>query len=98
MAIGQRIVLPSGQAVARTPDPAPRPKSSSFVINPDDGPSLAPASSGLREYTIRSGDTLLGISTRELKSSDWARILEVNERLDPKKLRIGQVIRLPAAE
>lgn len=50
----------------------------------------------VRDYIVKSGDVLGGISRKELGSSRYVnRILEVNPGLDPKKIKVGQVIRLP---
>jgi nucleoid-associated protein YgaU len=63
------------------------------------GPATAPTLvAGPRDYTIRKGDTPSGIAARELGSSGRvSEILALNPGLDPKRLQIGQVLKLPAA-
>jgi nucleoid-associated protein YgaU len=49
-----------------------------------------------RTYTIKSGDTLGKIAQAELGgSSKWKQIVDANPGLDPRKLKVGQVIKLP---
>lgn len=49
-----------------------------------------------RTYTIKSGDTLSSIAEQTLGSTArWNDIAEANPYLDPRKLKVGQVIRLP---
>ncbi len=94
--------------------PVDSPKVTSFrVPNGDDGPTepsapaatgagAAPAAAGAdagREVEVRSGDTLYEIARRELNDPNlYYKILKANPGLDPKRLRVGQRIRLPAAE
>jgi len=50
----------------------------------------------VRDYVVKPGDVLGGISRKELGSTRYvSRILEVNPGLNPKKIKVGQVIRLP---
>jgi len=50
----------------------------------------------VRDYLVKPGDVLGRISRKELGSSKHIkRILEVNPGLDPKKIKVGQVISLP---
>lgn len=67
--------------------------------SPDPAGWTAPAGeSSAREYTIKSGDTLEAIARAELGSGQkWNAILAANPGLDPKALKIGQKIRLPAS-
>lgn len=70
------------RAVARR-DPAPT------------TPSGSPAPS-TRTYTVKRGDTLGAIATRELGSyKRWREIADLNGIRDPRRLQIGQVLRLP---
>ena len=58
----------------------------------------APASSGSTQYTIKSGDTLEGIARTQMGSGQkWQQIVAANPGLDPKALKIGQKITIPAA-
>ena len=57
-------------------------------------PRAAAASS---EYTVKSGDTLEGIARTQLGDGQkWKSIVEMNPGLDPKALKIGQKIKMPA--
>jgi len=52
---------------------------------------------GARTYTIKSGDTLGGIASRELGSaSRWTEIQSLNASLNPNNLKVGMSIQLPA--
>lgn len=44
-------------------------------------------------YVIQKGDTISGIAARH--NLRWQDVLAVNEKLDPKKLRVGKTIQLP---
>lgn len=56
-----------------------------------------PVQRGTRRYEVQVGDRLETISRAHLgKKSRWREILGVNPGLDPKKIRPGQRIRLPA--
>jgi LysM repeat protein len=47
-------------------------------------------------YTIRAGDSLRKIAARNYGSArQWHRITKANPGLDPRRLRVGQVIKLP---
>jgi nucleoid-associated protein YgaU len=49
-------------------------------------------------YTIVAGDTLRGIAARLYgNAQDWHAIDKANPGLDPRRLRIGQAIKLPLA-
>jgi len=51
---------------------------------------------GSRSYTIRKGDTLWSIATREYGNGQkWKDIAQANPSIDPKKLLIGTEITLP---
>ncbi len=57
----------------------------------------APATSGsaAATYVIREGDTLADIAQKELGSATrWDQLVKLNPGLDPKRLKIGQTIRL----
>ncbi len=48
-------------------------------------------------YTVRTGDTFEAIARRELgSSSQWVALAKANPTVDPLKLRVGDVLRLPA--
>lgn len=71
------------------------------IVTNSPGPAglTAPAGeSSAREYTIKSGDTLEAIARAELGSGQkWNTIVAANPGLDPKALKIGQKIKLPAS-
>lgn len=52
---------------------------------------------GARQYTVKKGDTLGEIASRELGSAArWTEIQQLNGNLDPAKLRAGMTLNLPA--
>lgn len=55
--------------------------------------SGAPASASPTTYTVRSGDTLIGIAARF--DTTWQVLAEINGIEDPGSLRAGQVLDLP---
>jgi LysM repeat protein len=63
------------------------------------GGSPAPAASGAvegastRSYTVKSGDTLIGIAARF--GTTYQDIIKLNGIKDPSTLRVGQVIKIP---
>ena len=61
------------------------------------GQGDAPAADAVR-YRIQAGDTLDSIGERTFARKDLARLLHAkNPGLNPKRLRIGQIIALPTA-
>lgn len=60
-------------------------------------PPVAPVAPAANTYTVQKGDTLWSIAQRFLGDGKrWREIVEVNPGLEPSKLKIGQVIMLPA--
>ena len=56
------------------------------------------ASGGAGTYTVAPGDTLSEIAQRELGTyKRWREIVDANPGLDPAKISVGQVLRLPGA-
>ncbi|MCA1781805.1 MAG: LysM peptidoglycan-binding domain-containing protein [Dermatophilaceae bacterium] len=54
------------------------------------------SSSANRTYTVKSGDTLWALATRFLgHGNKWEQIAKMNNIRDPKRLKIGTVLRLP---
>lgn len=54
----------------------------------------APAADG--DYVVKTGDTVRGIAERELGSEGlWKRIIDANPGINPNRLRVGQVLKLP---
>lgn len=68
---------------AATPTATPEP-----TATPRASPTEAPAS-----YTVQSGDTLSGIASRH--GTTWQVLADLNDIDDPRRLRVGQVIKLP---
>lgn len=61
-------------------------------------PAAAPADAALPEwrYTLRPGDTLIGLAQRYLaRSSDWPRVQRLNSIADPYRLVPGSSLRIP---
>jgi nucleoid-associated protein YgaU len=59
-------------------------------------PEVAPAAAGAK-YVVKNGDTLERIARRELGAgSRWSEIQALNPGVDPKALRIGTELALPA--
>ncbi|HEX2916619.1 MAG TPA: LysM domain-containing protein [Chloroflexia bacterium] len=58
-------------------------------------PSKAPATLAVNgdKYTVQPGDTLYGLAIR--LGVDYNDLLDANKGIDPDKLQIGQVIKLP---
>lgn len=92
-------VLPAGSGFVGTEPsnvnqpttPSAQPKSSPKPVAKKSTPAAGPT------YVVKSGDTLGEIAARELGSFDkWTEIAALNGNLDPKKLKKGQKIVLPA--
>ncbi len=80
IAVGQVLVIPGASAVL-PPQPAPVP------------PANIPAASGMT-YTVQAGDMLANIARRHgVKVND---LMALNGISDPRKLRAGQTLKLPA--
>lgn len=87
---------PSANRASTTPVVEPR---AAVTPRPPDTGRAAlrtPTPATGRTYTVKSGDTLSSIAKKTLGSeSQWTAIGEANPFLDPRKLKVGQVIRLP---
>ncbi len=93
---------PGTTATPATPAPAPgapvtvTSRSSDATVRVGTNPSSATGGSGT--YTIRAGDTFSSIAEQTLGSENrWIDIAQANPLVDPTKLKIGQVIKLPGA-
>ncbi|MFK7882998.1 MAG: LysM peptidoglycan-binding domain-containing protein [Phycisphaerales bacterium] len=65
--------------------PLPKPEPGTKVIPPE-----------FRDYSVRSGDTLETIARDQLGSSSlWTAIAKANPLKDPRRLRVGEIIRVP---
>jgi nucleoid-associated protein YgaU len=81
-------VVPTG--TGSTAGTSPVTKTSVMPVTP-------PAAAASSEYTVKSGDTLEGIARAQLGDGQkWKSIVEMNPGLDPKALKIGQKIKMPA--
>ena len=85
--VGKELKLPLGASATKTASNS-KPKSSKK--------QAAPTGSG-RTYTVQGGDMLSIIAQRELGSaSRWREIADLNPKVDPDKLFVGAVLKLPA--
>ena len=76
----------SGSAAPMATTPTPPAKSTTSAA--------APAGA---EYTVKSGDTLEAIARAQLGDGQkWRSIVEMNPGLDPKALKVGQKLKMPA--
>lgn len=76
----------SGSAAPMATTPTPPAKSTTSAA--------APAGA---EYTVKSGDTLEAIARAQLGDGQkWRAIVEMNPGLDPKALKVGQKLKMPA--
>lgn len=79
------LAKPEPQVVQAAPTGTPKPDLAAAIVPPR-----------FRDYTVRSGDTLERIAEREFgKKSLWTAIAEANPLRDPRRLKPGDVIRLP---
>ena len=93
-----RSAAPSGSTPtlrqAQSAPPPPR----VAKLPPSPEPEIA-ASGGGKSYKIVAGDTLRSIAARVYgRAGLWDRIAKANPGLDPRHLRVGRVIKLPAHE
>jgi nucleoid-associated protein YgaU len=93
-------VVPTGFATpvgteAVAPPAAPQNGSPATPAKSD--PPAPKAPPAVTEYTVKSGDTLEGIARAQLGDGQkWHAIVDLNPGLDPKALKVGQKIKLPA--
>ncbi len=85
-----RTLVPSEvkPSAAATPAPTPAPTATpraTATPRPSPGPTT---------YTVQSGDTLSGIAGEF--GTTWQVLAELNKLDDPRRLRVGQVLKLPA--
>ena len=84
---------PLAPAPTYTPSPMPSASPMAEIAAP------APAASGGGTHTVAKGETLGDISaTHYGTTKHWRKIVEANPGLDPARLKIGQVIDIPAVE
>jgi nucleoid-associated protein YgaU len=90
-------VTPTGSGVAGSSTTG---TSSGGAVVPPVKVVAAPAApaAGTTQYTIKSGDTLEGIARAQMGDGQkWQLIAAANPGLDPKALKIGQKITIPAS-
>lgn len=87
------VSVNEGSPIVAEPGPGANDGSQYGAYEPQPQPPAQPVA---RTYTIRKGDTLWSIATREYGSGQkWKDIAQANPSVDPKKLAIGQQIVLP---
>ena len=94
---GSRSAGPTVAVTAPTAGPV-APVAPVAATAPVAAPTAAPASAPAAKagtYTVKSGDTLGGIAARHHSSS--AAIASANHISNPNALKVGQVLRIPAA-
>ncbi len=88
------VATPTPHQAQSAPEAPPR----VAKLPPSPEPEIA-ASGGGKSYTIVAGDTLRTIAARVYgRAGLWDRIAKANPGLDPRHLRVGRVIKLPAPE
>lgn len=69
-----------------------------LVTGVPDAPAAPSATTAVRTYTVKAGDTLSAIALAQLGSPGaYMQIFELNrdQLTDPDKIKVGQVLRLP---
>ncbi|MBM3641534.1 MAG: LysM peptidoglycan-binding domain-containing protein, partial [Alphaproteobacteria bacterium] len=91
---GEFVVVDAAPATASQ---QPAPVASEIQTSPATT-QTPPAPPAVQTYTVRRGDTLRAIAKRLYGDEKrWREIAAVNPSLNPKKLRQGQNINLPAS-
>jgi LysM repeat protein len=102
---GMTLVLPPSDAktAAATGAQAPASAATNLVasntktIEPKTTSQAKASVAGARKYTVRSGDTLSVIASRELGSAKrWTEIRDLNPGVDERSLKVSAVLNLPA--
>ena len=82
------------QTVAPSPKPSPTATATPKpTASPTPTPTPTSSASGSKTYTVKSGDTLIGIATRF--GTTTRVLMDLNAITDPNRIRIGQVLKLP---
>lgn len=91
------VTTPVASTLAEPSQPAASAVSPYTPIGTSSAPAAAtPAASNHKSYTIRAGDTFSSIAEQHFGSENlWVKIAEANPQVDPNRLRVGQVIKLP---
>jgi len=88
------IALAPGDLVPRPAAPTP----AGDATAPPPTPAGIPAAAPLPTYTIKSGDNLTSVALELYGSGNhWVQIAQANPLVDPDRLKVGQVIKLPGA-
>lgn len=82
-----RTLVPSGVEPTAVPSATAAPVPTAAATP---GPSKSPTPA---TYTVQSGDTLSGIAGAN--GTTWQELAELNQIDDPRRLRVGQVLKLP---
>ena len=91
-----RSSAPSGVTVAVMTQPGgSRTQPSSSSRSTGAAPSQPSSSPTLRSHTVKSGETLTTIARRY--NVKLSALMDANPRLDPRRMRVGQVINIPAS-
>lgn len=91
--VGDELRLPSGAAAGAAPGAAPAQATAAMGWSPAAPSARAPGG----DYVVQKGDTLSEIAQRQLGSADrWKDLVAANPGLDPRKLKVGQRLTLPA--
>jgi LysM repeat protein len=98
----QQPAPPRGEIAPGGHEPAPPPAATqapkAVASKPERSSAEAAPPAVANTYTIAAGDTLRGIAARLYgNAQDWHAIEKANPGLDPRRLRIGQAIKLPSA-
>jgi LysM repeat protein len=95
---GRSAVASPAASVVETPEPTTQsvpPPSPGQTTEPSVAPSIAPTPEpSYQLYTVKSGDTLAGIAAKY--HTTVSAITTLNNITDPRKLHIGQVLKIPA--
>lgn len=83
-------VVPTGAGSGTTAPTAP-------ISTPPAKSTTSAAAPAGADYTVKSGDTLEAIARAQLGDGQkWRAIVEMNPGLDPKALKVGQKLKMPA--
>jgi LysM repeat protein len=84
----ERTLVPTEGEPSAEPTPEP-----SAEAEPTARPTPRPTADAPATYTVKSGDTLSGIAS--VYGTTWQELAELNGIDDPRRLRVGQELRLP---
>lgn len=88
------VPAPAPHAVTPAPAPAPAPTPKAEVkTTPAAKPAPKPVAKASKVYVVKKGDVLSRIAVQH--KTTVAKILELNPKLNPDKIMVGQKINLP---